>query len=1050
MGLIHAALRRPITVLVIVMGIALCSILAVLRMRIDIFPDLNLPVIYVAQPYGGMSPAQMEGYLVFYYEYHFLYINGIESVEDKSIQGNGLLKLTFHPGTDMSQALAQTIAYVNRAHAFMPYGTVSPFVIRFDAGTVPVGYLVFSSKTRTIGEIQDLALNRVRPVFATLPGVSAPPPFGGNQRTIVVTVNPDRLRSYSLSPDAVVKAISSGNILMPAGNVRAGSLLRIVANNSVVPNIQDLLGLPIHSGSGPTVYLGDIATVADSTDIPTGYALVNGRRAVYIPVTKRPDFSTVAVVSEVKKNLPYFRSLIPSDINISYEFDQSGYVKDSLTSVVREGLLGALLTGLMVLLFLGDWRSASIVVTTIPFALLTAVVALWGSGQTINIMTLGGLALAVGILVDEGTVVIENIHTHLAQGGARARAVLDASKEVVIPRLLAMLAVLAVFVPSLFTTGITRALFVPLTLAVGFAMAASYFLSSSLVPVISVWILRESHHGAEDEKRKGNFEKLRERWGRFLEWLTPSRYIVVGAYATIALAIIGLLAPRLGRELFPRATVGQFRLRFDAPTGTRAEDTARLVTNVLDDIQQAAGPGNVDITLGYVGTQGASYPINTVFLWTSGPHEALINVALRPAASIDVAAFEEKLRQSLPPKFPGCSFSFEPGDIVSQIMNFGASTPVAVAVEGPDFSSTRSYAEALKTELGQVAELRDLRFDQPLNYPSVDVRLNRELAGQLGVTNEQVARSLSVATFSSRFTTPNYWADPKTGVAYQVQVQYPPPRVTSLQEVASIPVMSGNSQHPLLGDVASVTNGTVVGEYDRANGLWMLTLSANTAGNDLGRVASRINDALRRAGAPPRGVTVKVRGQIAPMQETFTNLGIGLLLAVVVIFLLLAANFESLRLSFVVLTIAPAAICGVILMLLLTGTTLNIESFMGAIMAVGVATANAILLVSFAEQYRRAGASSSEAALRAIQSRMRPILMTSFAMIAGMIPMALALGTGAEATAPLGRAVIGGLLAATFVNLAVLPFIFSMVQGRAGRVPPSLDPDDPASRFAEP
>src|SRR5271157_687263 len=427
MWLIRTALRRPISVLVLVIAVALGAVLASLRMRTDIFPNLDLPVIYVAQPYGGMSPAQMEGYLVYYYEYHFLYINGIQSVEDKSIQGNGLLKLTFHPGTDMSQALAQTISYVNRAHAFMPYGTVNPFVIRFDAGTVPVGYLVFSSKTRTIGEIQDLALNRVRPVFATLPGVSAPPPFGGNQRTIVVTVNPDRLRSYNLSPDDVVKAISSGNVLMPAGNVRTGSLLRIVASDSVTPNIQNLLDLPIRAGAGPTVYLGDIGTVADSTDIPTGYALVNGRRAVYIPVTKRPDASTLTVVNEVKQNLQRFKSLVPSDIDITYEFDQSGYVKSALLSVVREGLLGAVLTGLMVLLFLGDWRGSLIVVTTIPFALLTAVVALWGTGQTINIMTLGGLALAVGVLVDEGTVVMENIHTHLGQGATRARAVLDAS-----------------------------------------------------------------------------------------------------------------------------------------------------------------------------------------------------------------------------------------------------------------------------------------------------------------------------------------------------------------------------------------------------------------------------------------------------------------------------------------------------------------------------------------------------------------------------------------------------------------------------------------------
>ncbi|TAM79733.1 MAG: efflux RND transporter permease subunit [Acidobacteria bacterium] len=1042
MGLIHAALRRPLTVIALVIAVALCSILAIVRMRADIFPNLNLPVIYVAQPYGGMSPAQMEGYLVFYYEYHFLYINGIESVEDKSIQSNGLLKLTFHPGTDMSQALAQTISYVNRAHAFMPYGTVNPFVIRFDAGTVPVGYLVFSSKTRSLSEIQDLALNRVRPVFATLPGVSAPPPFGGNQRTIVVTVNPDRLRAYNLSPDEVVRAINAGNTLQPAGNIRTGSLLRMVTSNSVTPDISALLNIPIRTGAGPTVYLRDVGTVADSADISTGYALVNGREAVYLPVTKRPDASTLTVVNEVKANLARFHTLVPPDIDISYQFDQSGYVRSSLTAVAREGLLGALLTGLMVLLFLGDWRSSLIVVTTIPFALLTAVVALWAAGQTINIMTLGGLALAVGILVDEGTVVIENIHTHLMQGVPRERAVLDASKEVVVPRLLAMLSVLAVFVPSFFMMGVTRALFVPLTLAVGFAMAASYFLSGSLVPVMSAWILREHH--SETKERKGLFDRGREKWISILQRFAPFRLGVLVTYGAIAALIIVFLGPRVGQELFPRVASGQFRLRFDAPTGTRAEETERLVSEVLADIQAASG-GNVATSLAYVGTQPPQYPINTVFLWTSGPQEAVINVALKPEAHMDVAAFEERLRRGLPPKFPGSSFSFEPGDIVSQIMSFGSPTPVQVAVEGPDFSATRAYARTVESQLRHVGGLRDLSMDQPQDYPIVNVNVNRELAGQLGVTTNQVASSLAEATYSSRFTTPNYWADPKSGVGYQVQVQYPQPRIISPADVANIPVMPGDAQHPLIGDLASVTEGTAVGEYDRENGLWLFTLSANTASENLGPVARNIDSAIARAGVPPRGVNVRLRGQIAPMRETFTNLGIGLLVAVVVIFLLLAANFESMRLSIVVLAVSPAVVCGVILMLLITGTALSMESFMGAIMAVGIGTANAILLTTFAEQYRRGGADALSACFQGTRSRMRPILMTSLAMIAGTVPMALATG---QATAPLGRAVIGGLAAATVANLTVLPYIFAMVQKRASVISPSLDPDDPESRFA--
>jgi multidrug efflux pump subunit AcrB len=1053
MWLIRTALRRPITVLIAVIGIALCAILAVARMRVDIFPNLNLPVIYVAQPYGGMSPRQMEGYLVFYYEYHFLYINGVESVEDKSIQGNGLLKITFHPGTDMSQALAQTIAYVNRAHAFMPYGTVNPFVIRFDAGTVPVGDLVFSSPTLRIGQIQDLALNRVRPIFATLPGVSAPPPFGGNQRTMVITINPERLRSYHLTPDEVARAIKSGNLLMPAGNVRAGNLLRIVNSNSIVPDItRQLNDLPIRTGAGPTVYLHDIGYVSDSTDIPTGYALVNGRRAVYEPVTKRPDASTLSVVKEVRNALPRFRSLVPSGINISYEFDQSGYVKSALLSVAREGLLGALLTGLVILLFLRDARSSLIVMTTIPFALLTAVVALWMSGQTINIMTLGGLALAVGILVDEGVVAIENIDATIEREPdvPVARAVLRGVQQTIGPRFLSMLAVVAVFVPSFFMTGVSKALFVPLSLAVAFSMIASFLLSSSLLPVMFLWMHKKrGAAGPTPSESRGTFDVFRDKWRAGLRRMVGFRWPIVGAYFVIALVIILGLGPRLGQELFPQVANNQFRLRLEAPYGTRAEDTANLASDVLSQIGQAAGPGNVTTTLGYVGTQGAAYPINTVFLWTSGPHEAVINVALRPGAHIDVGSFKEKLRHILPPKFPGCAFSFEPGDIVSQIMNFGAPTPVDVAVTGPDFGQLRAYTGKLKGQLGRISGLRDLRIEQPLDYPSVNVDIHRQLAGQLGVTAGQVATSLSQATYSSRFTVPNYWADPKTGVAYQVQVQYPQPQMASLQDVRNIPVMPGDTEHPLLGDLATVTDGVTVGEYDRENGLWKLDLVANVAGQDLGRISRSVDAAIQQAGAPPRGATASVRGQIGPMQETFTNLSIGLLLAILVIFLLLAANFESLRLSFVVFATAPAAVCGMILMLLITHTTLNIESYMGGIMAVGVGTANAILLVTFAEENRRKGADSVSAAIEGAWSRMRPILMTSAAMIAGMVPMAFAWGTGAEHTAPLGRAVIGGLLAATLANLTVLPFVFSILQQRASVVSPSLDPDDPAGRYAE-
>ena len=514
MWLVNIALRRPIMIVVLVVGILLCSMLAYERMSVDIFPNLDLPVIYVAQPYGGISPAQMESFLVSYYEYHFLYITGIEHVESKSIQGVGLCKLYFHPGTDMSTALAQVVSYVERARAFMPPGTVSPFVVRFDAGSVPVGQLVFTSETKSNAEIQDLALFKVRPVFSTLPGVSAPPPFGGNVRTIIIHADPEKLRSFNMSPEEVAKAIATGNAILPAGNVRIGDLNRIAAVNSIVPQISELANIPIRVGSGPTVYIRDIGSVENGSDILTGYGLVNGRRTVYIPVTKRADASTLEVVNRVKSELPRMQALVPDDIKISFELDQSGYVKNAIKGLIIEGSLGAVLTGLMVLLFLRDLRSALIVVITIPVALLTAVVALWLSGQTINIMTLGGLALAVGILVDEATVEIENIHAHLARREPLSRAVLIATRETITPRLLALLSILAVFAPSFFMVGVTRSLFIPLSLAIGFSMLASYVLSSTLVPILSIWLLKKSH---ADFERESFFDKAKARYAAWLQ-----------------------------------------------------------------------------------------------------------------------------------------------------------------------------------------------------------------------------------------------------------------------------------------------------------------------------------------------------------------------------------------------------------------------------------------------------------------------------------------------------------------------------------------------------
>jgi multidrug efflux pump subunit AcrB len=1037
MWLINTALRRPITILVVVVGIALGSFLALTWMPVDIFPNLNLPVIYVAQPYGGMEPAQMESFLVNYYEYHFLYVAGIEHVESKSIQNVGLVKLFFHPGTDMSQALAQVIAYVDRSKAFMPPGTVNPFVVRFDAGSVPVGQLVFSSETRGVAEISDLALFRVRPAFSTLPGVSAPPPFGGNQRTVVVRVEPDRLRAYGMSPEEVVKAVASGNTITPAGNVRIGDYNRIAPINTVVSNIQELAALPVRVGSGPTVYVRDVGTVENGSDILTGYGLVNGRRTVYIPVTKRSDASTLDVVNRVKAELPRFQSLVPDDIKVSFEFDQSTYVKNAIRGLAFEGALGAILTGLMVLLFLRDWRSSLIVVTTIPFALLAALVGLWLTGQTVNIMTLGGLALAIGVLVDESTVAVENIHSHLARGEPVGVAVFEATRETITPRLLAMLAILAVFVPSFFLVGVSKSLFVPLSLAVGFAMLASYFLSNTLVPVLSVWLLR--HQYIHDDE--SFFNRSQRRYGGLLERVMRLRWAVFGVYLLIAASVIFLIGRHLGNDIFPNVDTGMFQLRLRAPAGTRVERTEVIAQKALDVIRNEAGPENVAITLGYVGTQPASFPVNTIHLWTSGPQEAALLISLRHGSGIRVEEFKERLRRKLPETIPGTALSFEAGDVVSQVMNFGAPTPIEIAVSGPNLTANRAFAEKVLGEMKKVGGLRDLQFSQPLDYPTVNINIDRERAGQLGVTVEQIGRSLAAATSSSRFIQPNYWRDPASGVAYQVQVEIPQARMNSVEEIESVSVLPG-AHGPFIRDVAQVGLGTAPGQYDRYNQQRMITITSNISGQDLGGAAREVAEAIRHAGEAPRGVTVNVRGQVSPMNQTLSGLQTGLLLAIVVILLLLTAYFQSLRIPLVVLAAIPAVVAGVALALWLTRTTLNVQSYMGAIMAIGVSVANAILLVAFAETQRQAGLDSFKAAIVGATSRLRPILMTSFAMIAGMLPMALAFGEGGEQTAPLGRAVIGGLAASTVAVLTVLPAVFAVVQRRAGTSSPSIHPYD--------
>ena len=1043
MWLIRLALRRPISILVAVLSVALVASLAVVRMTVDIFPNLGAPAIFVAQPYGGLDPGQMEAYATYYYEYHFLYITGIEHVESKNVQSASLMKLVFHPGTDMNQAMAQTVAFVNRARAFMPPGAVPPFVLRYDAGSVPVAQLVFSSPNRGPGEMQDIALNLVRPILATIPGVSAPPPFGGNQRTISVRLDPDAMRAYRVSPEEAVAALRGASSVQPSGNVRTGDLTRIATTNATLgANLQELLDSPVRVGSGPTVYLRDIATIEDSTDVIVGYAHVDGRRTVYIPVTKRSDASTLDLVRDIRAALPQMHAVVPDDVEIRLEFDQSQYVVAAIRNLMTEGLLGAFLTGFVVLLFLRDLRSALIVITTLPFSLLAAVVCLWASGQTVNIMTLGGLALSVGLLVDQAVVFVESLHTHLAQGLSPARAVLGAARVTSGPLLMARLAILAVFLPSFFMQGVGGQLFVPLTLAVGFAMITSYLVAATVVPILSAWLV---------PRGKGTqgalMEWVQDAYRRALARLLHARVPVVAGYLVVTLGFLGLMLPRMGTEIFPEADAGQFQLRLRAATGTRIERTELVTLRALDIIREEVGPENVQISTAFVGIQGSAYPVNTIYLWTSGPHEAVLKVALGPNAPLRGRALRERLREQFREQLPGVAVSFEAGDIVSQVMSFGSGTDVEVAVQGFNLAVNRAHAEKIRVELAKIPSLRDLQYGQPLDYPTLDVEIDRVRAGQQGLTVQNVARSLVAATSSTRFVEANYWSDLNTGVAYRIQAEFPQHLMATIEDVENVPVMttSGAPRPVLVGDVADVTFGTMPGQIDRYNMQRLASLTANVEGESLGEAASQVREAIARAGEPPRGVTVAVRGQIPALEETVDGLQNGLLLTVAVIFLLLAATFQSFRLGVALILIVPAVLTGVVLMLLLTGGTINMQSFMGTIMVLGIAGADAILLLAYAERFRREGMSVFDAAWEGGCSRLRALLMTATAMSAGMLPLALAFGQGAEQAAPLGRAVIGGLLGGMLATMLVLPALYAILQAKAPQSSLSLDPEDPRS-----
>ena len=1055
--------------MVLFIGLLLFSIMAIRTIPIDIFPRLNLPTIYVIEQYGGMSPKQMEGFFATRMQDQFLYINGVKNIESKNVQGLSLIRLTFYENTDMAEASAQVALQVNRSSAFFPPGALPPQVIRFDASSLPVGELVFSSKTRSLKDIFDIALTRIRPLFATVPGMSSAPPFGSNARTIVINVDPQKLRTYNLSPDEVVEAVVKNNSITPSGNLRIDSTMYVTSINSLEDRVEQFDDIPIKSNGSTTLFVKDVAKVADAADITVDYALVNGKRSVYIPVVKTADASTLDVVNTLRSKLPEMKSLLPDDIDLTYEFDQSVFVINAAKSLMTEGILGAILTGLMVLLFLRDWRSSLVVIITIPVSVLSAVLFLKLAGQTINIMTLSGLALAIGILVDQATVTIENIHQHLEMGKSKKQAILDACSEISFPLLLILLCILAVFAPSFVMSGVPKAMFLPLSLSIAFAMIVSFVAAQTLVPVISNWLLKEEmfqyHHDephahaglALNKKEIGEvdkhsdedkthpeenrfFQRVKTHLASRLQKWMPRRKLIVIIYLIIAFSGAGACFMIIGKDLLPKTNVGQLQLRIREPDGTRLEVTEAATKRILDIIDSTVN-GNVAISSAHVGVIPSNFGTSNLYIFSSGTHEALIQVNINEKYKVRIEDLKEQLRKNILTVYPGLRISFEPIELTEKIMAQGASTPIEVRVAGKNMSDIEQYATALENKLKKVSYLRDVQIAEPLKVPTLNIDVDRQKLALMGLSIDAVSKSITDATSSSRYTNKNLWLDDKTSYTYQTQVYAPEYIMNSVEQLRSIPLVAGQMR-PVLADIANISVDTLPGEYDRSGPRRYITVSANIYKKDLGTATSAVQKAIDELGTPPPGLIPEIKGMSSLLVETLNSLQNGLLAAIVVILLLLAANYQSFGLSISVLATVPAVLMGAMLMLLATGATLNLQSYMGIIMSTGVSVANAILIVTNAEHLRLEYKDPFKAAVTAASIRLRPILMTSMAMIAGMIPMASGLGEAGDQSAPLGRAVIGGLAASTFAALFMVPLVYGWIQQKKSFDSVSLLPED--------
>ena len=1045
-GIVRLALRRPYTFIVMALLILIFGTASALRTPTDIFPNINIPVISVVFTFTGLPADDMAGRVVTFYERSLPNsVNDIEHIESQSIANYGIIKIFFQPSVNINAALAQVNGMSQTVLKQMPPSITPPLILSFNASSVPILQLALSSNKLSETQIFDDALNFIRPALAPVPGAALPLPFGGKVRQVQADLNQQALHQYGVSANDVINALSLQNLITPVGTQKIGSYEYTVNLNDSPTAVKAFNDLPIKTVNGTVIYMRDVAYVHDGSPPQTNAVHVNGTSAVLLTIVKAGATSTLDIINGVKNLLPSISQTLPSSLKLTAVGDQSVYVTDAVSSVLREGAIAAALTGVMILLFLGSWRSTLIITLSIPLAILAALTGLSLLGETINVMTLGGLALAVGILVDDATVTIENINWHLEQGKEIEPAILDGARQIVVPATVSLLCICIAFVPMFGLGGVAGYLFRPLAEAVMLALAASYVLSRTLVPTLANYLLRNqhSHHSAGDgapAKQSRNplarfqrgferqFENLRRGYLGLLQLALQNRIKQIAGFLCFSLASFAL-APSLGQDFFPTVDAGQIKLHIRAPTGTRIEGTTSLTDRIGTAIHGIIPANELDGIVSNIGLTVSGINMAYNNSGTIGVGDADILISLKPNHA-PTDGYIKTMREKLPQQFPGTTFAFLPADIVSQVLNFGVPAPIDLQVAGRDLTADRKYANALLAKVREIPGIADARIQQAFQQPTLDVNVDRSLTSLAGLTEKDVATSMQTTLSGSSQSAPTYWLDPTNGVSYAVSIQTPQRDINTMAGLKNIPVTSSTANPQLLGGLANVqrtNSNAVVSHY---NVTPVIDIYATPQGRDLGALASDIQKVIHATAKDlPRGASVALRGQVTTMTSAYQQLYVGLAAAIVLIYLLIVINFQSWADPFVIITALPTALAGIVWMLFATGTTLSVPALTGAIMCMGVATANSILVISFAREQMEAGLDATAAAFEAGRARFRPVLMTALAMVIGMLPMAIEPGQNT----PLGRAVIGGLIFATCATLVLVPAIFSLVHGRQHR-----------------